>query len=629
MFRPKKMKKVRLIVLKSQVGSLIKELHEAGVVDIRKARHEGLEEGRPLTYFDEVSAELLRLRSALALMESALGKKDSREARITSAKDALAEARGFAAEGRLRELNKEILSLGEKSKALEAREAAARKCSHFKGIDFSRLGSRSVGYRVGEVQASKVPRLREALEKMNCDIVSEEGRPAVLVLFEKKGQQKVDALLGDAGFSDIELPEGMTMPAETAAAVAKEREGTLQALAGRKKELAELSRANIGKAAGIVRSLELEAERAEISNRFAESRRTYVVEGWALEDEMGRLGPIAEKHKAVLEDAGYDPHHESPPTVLDNPGLVREFEWITKSYSLPKYHEIDPTIPYFIGLSIIYGMIVGDVGYGIISMALAYWIMNKYRKSELMRPIATIWFISGIPTIIWGIVFNEWMGLPLHELLNWIGSFFGVTVLAGPLYTGFHRVEELSMLILATLFVGMIHLAFGLVVGAINEWGHSKRHAFAKVGWLALETGIALGLLGALKYVDPSFTGAGMVVGAIGAVVVIATEGANGAVEIPGFAGNILSYSRIAVIGVVGVILAEILNEFLRPTPAMGLMAIVLLPVFLALHFANCIIAMFEALVQGGRLNIFEFRTKAIQGGGNVFSPFAAFTRKS
>jgi V/A-type H+-transporting ATPase subunit I len=395
-----------------------------------------------------------------------------------------------------------------------------------------------------------------------------------------------------------------------------------------KKELSDISKANINKVRDLVYSLEIEAERAEVSNNFAESRKAYVVEGWALDDNFANLMQVAEKYHAVLEDAGYDEHQEIPPTVLDNPRLVRDFEFITKSYSLPKYHEIDPTIPYFIGLSIIYGMIVGDVIYGIISMAFAYWIMKKFSKSELMRPIAAIWLISGIPTIIWGLVFNEWMGLTLEVFLNWIGSFAGIQFVQGPIYEGFHRVHDLSMLILATLFVGMIHLAFGLAIGAVNEWGHSKKHAFAKIGWLSIEFGIALGLLSALNYVDPAFTSAGMVLGVIGAVIVIATEGANGAVEIPGFAGNILSYSRIAVIGVVGVILAEILNEFLRPLPAMGLMAIILLPVFLALHFANCIIAMFEALVQGGRLNIFEFRTKAIKGGGNVFAPFALYSKK-
>jgi V/A-type H+-transporting ATPase subunit I len=615
------MRKVRLIVLKSQAGNLIKELHEAGVVDIRKTKHEGLEEGRPLSSFDEVSAELVKLRGALALMESAAGKTKHEPKAMDPAK-ALSESKSFALEDKLKKLNGGMSELSEKIKALESKAAAVQKCLHFK-IDFSRLGSRSVGYKIGEVAASKIPRLAEGISKLNGDIVFEAGKGAVLVLFENRSLQKVEALLSDSGFSDLELPEGMASPAETLAAIQNEREDARAKLLHLRKELQDVSKKEISRVRDLVHSLEMEAERSEVSSRFAESRKAYVVEGWVLDDNYSSLKPVAERHKAVIEDAGYDEHHEIPPTVLDNPKPVREFEFITKSYSLPKYHEIDPTIPYFIGLTIIYGMIVGDVIYGLASMALAYWIMNKYSRSELMRPIATIWFISGIPTIAWGLIFNEWMGLTLDVFLNWIGSFAGIQVVPGPIYAGFHRVHELSMLILATLFVGMIHLAFGLALGAINEWGHSKKHSFAKIGWLAIELGIALGLLGALKYVDPAFINAGMVLGVIGGVVVIATEGANGAVEIPGFAGNILSYSRIAVIGVVGVILAEIVNEFLRPTPAMGLMAVVLLPIYLALHFANCIIAMFEALVQGGRLNIFEFRTKAIQGGGNIFAPFA------
>src|SRR5512143_1409249 len=118
MFRAKKMKKVRVIVLKSQVGDLIKELHEAGLVDIRKAAHEGLEEGRPLASFDEISVELVKLRADLAIMEAA-GGKAGRQAKLIDGERALKEARSLSIGQRLGSLSAESAALCEDIKSLE------------------------------------------------------------------------------------------------------------------------------------------------------------------------------------------------------------------------------------------------------------------------------------------------------------------------------------------------------------------------------------------------------------------------------------------------------------------------------------------------------------------------------
>ena len=56
--------------------------------------------------------------------------------------------------------------------------------------------------------------------------------------------------------------------------------------------------------------------------------------------------------------------------------------------------------------------------------------------------------------------------------------------------------------------------------------------------------------------------------------------------------------------------------------------ALVLAPVFIIFHVLNCFVAMFESLIQGGRLNIVEFRSKFLQGGGDLFIPFSLYTKK-
>lgn len=637
MFRPKSMRKVRLIVLKSHVQDLIRDLHEAGVVDIRKTRYEGLDEGRPLSSFEEISAELLKLRALHSVMESVLGKKAYEEPKAMDGKKALEESKSLGVEGELRALNAEAAGLMEQEKSYENEALNVEKVLHFKGVDFGKLSTRTLGFRVGDVAAGKMARLSESLEKMGGynTLVSQEGYNTALVIFDKKSQQDVDSLLGEIGFMDLDLPQGMTTPMDTINRINAQNESVKARLKEVRKQMAELSRANVQKVRSLIRSLEVESERSEIASKFSASKCAYILEGWVLGKDFDSVKSISERYSdAIIEDVEYS-HHEVPPTVLDNPKVAGPMEFITNSYSLPNYYEIDPTMMYLIALPVLYGMIVGDVVYGLMSIVLGYLLLKKFQKSYIMSNVSKIWMYSGIPSIAFGVFYDEWGGMSHFHLAELLGKWTGSMLIHAPLYSGFHRMENVLALIALSALAGLIHLGFGFILGALNEWNHSKRHAIAKIAWLGVEIGLTLALLPYLPsmlpqlgHIDTAISTAGLVMLGVSAVILTATEGVLGIIEIPGLVGNILSYSRIAAIGIVGVVIAELLNEFIVPMPEQGLLAIVLLPVFFLLHVANCFVAMFESLVQGGRLNIVEFRSKFMHGGGDVFIPFAMYSKK-
>ncbi len=630
MFRPKTMKKVRMIVLKSSIESLVKDLHEAGLVDIRKTRYEGLEEGRPLASFDEVSAELLKLRTVHSLMKTHLKGKHEEEPKIISAKEALEQAKKLGVSEHLKSLSDEAAKLSERMASLETEALAIEKLLDFGKVDFSKLTTKTVDYRVGEISSLKAAELDKKLEEMEGEstVISDVPSDTTLVLFEKKKEENVDTLLSDVGFKPIDVPEGTTTPVSTANRIRHEFDSKKTRLTIVNTELEKLSKENIGKVSSLLASLQIEAERTEIASRFSSSDRIYVLEGWALEEDFGKLAIIVDKYGSdtILQEAPFG-HKEMPPTVLGNPKAASPFEFLTKSYSLPNYFELDPTMAYFIGLPLIYGMIVGDFIYGLLSIILGYLLMKKFEKSYMMYSVSRIWFLSGFPTLVFGIIFDEWGGMSHLHLLEYIGGWFGMELLHSPLYHGFHRMENILILVGITAFVGMLHLAAGFILGAVNEWNHNRKHAIAKIAWLGVEVGMLLALLPALGMAEAAFTMAGLAVLVISVIILGATEGVIGIIELPGLLGNILSYTRIAAIGIVGIVIAELLNEFIIPLPGQGFVALLLVPIFLVFHIANCFIAMFESLVQGGRLNIVEFRSKFLHGGGEVFDPFILKTK--
>jgi len=641
MLRPKRMGKVRVIVLKSRAQALIKDLHEAGLVDIRKSAYEGLDEGRPLASFDQISAELLRLRTAMSIMEPYLqnlrgktGREEGKdEGDVIPGERAMSEAKKLDTDERLRELSQKATAASESIKALENEAAVMRKLALFKGVDFSRLATRTIDFKAGEVPHARMARLQESLG--NSTLVYQDN--IALALFSRKDQAAVETALSDSGFSELTVPEGATTPQDTLARMDSDRARNQAELKSAKEGIAAIARSDSKRIATLLRSLEIEAERAEIASRFQGSRFIYIIEGWMLEEDRHKLDQVVAKYGSAvaLQDARFG-HGEMPPTVLDNPAVASPMEFLTKSYSLPNYFELDPTLAYLVALPIIYGMIVGDVIYGLMSMVIAFLLMKKFEKSYIMYNVSKIWLYSGIPTMVFGIFFDEYAGLSHFKLAQFIGSWLGITILNAPLYTGFHRMESVLALIGLSVLVGMMHLTLGFIFGAINEWHHSKKHSLAKVAWIGVEAGMFLtllpfmpSLLPELGRIEPALTSVGLVTLVVSVIALAVTEGILGIIEVPGLVGNILSYSRIAAIGVVGVVIAELLNEFMIPSPEHGLlMAIILLPIFFIFHVVNCFIAMFESLIQGGRLNIVEFRSKFMQGGGDVFIPFALYSKK-
>ncbi|MDO8553877.1 MAG: V-type ATPase 116kDa subunit family protein [Candidatus Micrarchaeota archaeon] len=625
MFKPAKMQKVRIIALKSVISEVIKLLHELGLVEITVSHYEHLEHGRPLEYYNEVSEQLVNIRA----LKSLLTKSSTVAIENMTGTQAVEATKNLRLADELNSLNSELNSNETLAVNLKEQIKLVEQLSGFSDIDFSKLETSSVSYSVGFLKAEKFDMVKIKLDSTsktyNMRFSSEKGVGILLVVY-KKSDADITNLLSEYGFLKITVPQSLTTSQKTLTGLHTQIDNITLAIASLKQRITELSSKNYSKVASLEKALTIEADRAEIASKFSSTSSVYIVDGWIKDADSQKLEhSIAAKfgEKAIVEKTGFDPHHEVPPTVFDNPGTASPFEFITRNYSLPNSLEIDPTVLYLFTIPFIYGMIVGDVGYAILSIFISKFIMGKFKNSPIMTSVAKIWFLSAFPAMLFGVIFDEWMGAShLHwfEVLAKWGLDLGVHA---SLYTGLSRIHELTTVIGITCIVGLIHLGLGFLLGAINEWNHSKKHVLAKFSWIGIEIGGTLTIASLMLNVLPlAYALPGEILLVISIIVLALTEGVVGLLELPGLAGNILSYARIAAIGVVGVILAEIINEFLVPVPEQGIFGLLLIPLLLAFHAINTFIAMFESLIQGGRLNILEFRSKFLKGGGKMFEPF-------
>ena len=347
---------------------------------------------------------------------------------------------------------------------------------------------------------------------------------------------------------------------------------------------------------------------------------------------------------------GHDAHgaedEPAAPTALVDSSVTRPFRALTTMFGIPRYDEIDPTPMLTLFFPVFFGFMIGDVGYGLIMAVFGYCLRRRFKAAaygEVAAQFSTLLWVGGIVATLFGFfVFADAFGIPFHEehgMVFWWGSLIGMLPHPILLKTEGHSVN--NMLILSVL-VGWLQMSVGCAFGIWNEWRHSVRHVIARVGQLLAVSGFSLLVLGldafrastlggavwstVLAPVNAAGTAAVIEWSLLAGIVCIGIgEGAMGLLEIIGLFGNVVSYTRLALIGVSKAAVAIAVNSIILPQIihadfSAGLVFFAVLLV--VLHLVLVILGCLSASIQSVRLHYCETFAKFFKGGGVLFQPF-------
>ena len=355
-------------------------------------------------------------------------------------------------------------------------------------------------------------------------------------------------------------------------------------------------------------------------------------------------------------EGGLDPY-ECVPIALSNPRPVKPFEALTELFSLPNYREVDPTALLALVFPFFFGLMIGDLGYGALLVLTGILFRTKLRKWEGFPELGMYILAAGLFATFFGcFIFAEAFGVPFHaEAAGGAGavSWSGILGWDIPLHAVIHKLESsgLSTLMVFSVLAGVVHLCLGNLLGAVNAWRRSRRHAAGKIGWLLIVLGFGLIILkfgeknalgswlwgGPLAPLASSWDpGLGILVPwssvaflASGVALAAAGEGPLALMELFSAISNILSYTRLAAIGVAKGAMAFAFNSILFPLVMGGNVGYAIFGwIFLVLaHMVVFVLGGLSAGIQALRLNFVEFFTKFHQGGGIKFNPFGSVRR--
>ncbi|PSP45970.1 V-type ATP synthase subunit I, partial [Halobacteriales archaeon QH_1_68_42] len=184
---------------------------------------------------------------------------------------------------------------------------------------------------------------------------------------------------------------------------------------------------------------------------------------------------------------------DDPPVIQDNPGLAKPFELLTRAVGRPNYSEFDPTIVLLLTFPLMFGFIIGDVGYGLVYSGIGYWVYRNYHDSDAFRRFGLITLAAGVVTTIFGVLYGEIFGLHLVASQFWEGV---VGLEHAPIEKGLSPATSYwasAWFIVTTLF-GIVHMNTAYVLEFFeNRALHGTREAVLESGsWILALNGLWL-----------------------------------------------------------------------------------------------------------------------------------------
>ncbi|WP_049981534.1 V-type ATP synthase subunit I [Halolamina rubra] len=509
MLRPKRMSKLSVAGSKRVMGSAIEVVHDANVLDVSEydGSWDGFEQGDPEAEAEQASEKLVTVRSIKSMLdidaESVETDRSISEADLTTTLPEIQD--------RVNELDDERDALRNELRGVEERLDAARPFVDL-GIDLNLLsGYDSLEVAVGQGDADSVEReLLDADGVRQYEIFGDDDVLAVFVYPSEHAEDVLDEALVGAAFTAIDVPDAEVAPESYVRELESEKDRIQSEIEEIEAELAELEREHAEFLLAAEEHLAIQVQKAEAPLSFATTKNTFVAEGWipteeyervsaALKDELGDRIEVEEVERAAFKSDGEAVHedgeavadggttigHDEPPVVQDNNGLVQPFEVLVAAIGRPNYEEFDPTALLFLTFPVMFGFMIGDVGYGLLYTAIGGFLYTQY-DSPAFKSMGGVTISAGLATIVFGVLYGEIFGLHLVSEWVWGGH--------SPLHKGL--IPEYSYWVPAWILVSamaaIVHLNIGYVLGFVEELQfHGLREAATeKLSWILAMNGL-------------------------------------------------------------------------------------------------------------------------------------------
>src|SRR5256886_4653743 len=516
MLKPERMQQVSIIVAKDQLPNVLGYAGSKKLFHLTEIESDKIPEGAKRYEALELQAKSSTIRNRIATLTTALGISEATLEKLDAPVDNVEALAKFLDEetGRLEHQVRQLEAA--EGKLQTEREQASELSGFISGLENVGVSLDAIAGRgfltslVGEAGIETIPSLQKELDQItHGDLIfaitnTSEDTQTFLAIFPTpfldNAKQATTALGAKIG------PPWTGLPSDPKKA--KEAIDVQLADIGQESKNLEDERARLAKQFGprikaLATLSEILGARTEALSGSSTTEATVLLQAWIPKRQVGEIAQEVSKVSGGLADLIVEQtetrvNHSAeestqtkepdPPTLVKGPGWTRPLQSIVDNFGIPSYSETNPTPFMILTFPLIYGLMFGDIGEGLLFLAFGFFLLYLKRKKVKVFEIGQIFvngaelvIMLGIGATIFGFVFGDFFGFdpPIP----------GYHAIFSPTAGAFDKIPNTTNLILYmefVLFFGVAHYLSGLRISAYNKIrNHEYRHAFlGPISWI-------------------------------------------------------------------------------------------------------------------------------------------------
>lgn len=334
----------------------------------------------------------------------------------------------------------------------------------------------------GEIPDNNLPLLEEQLSAtlhVILPIGRQKGMTSLVAIVLKRDAEVLQAALKASGFQPTKIEKELpSLATESIEKLEKELNDLNEQLRDAEEKFQAVVNRHRALLIGVYLRIRQEQVQGRMLHFFRRTEKTCLFSGW-LPDSRKEVF-VKELQKATQNRAIVDlipaESHEAVkdgsvevPVKLNNPAFFKPFEMLTSVYGLPKYQTIDPTPVFGLSFLLMFGMMFGDIGHGLVLALLGLALLLKSHK-DTFKSAGYLLLYAGGSSIIFGFLF---------------GSFFGVEDLFPTIWM--KPMNDINQLFKVVIYVGAGMITVSIIINLINgiRSGRILDYIFDKAGLLS------------------------------------------------------------------------------------------------------------------------------------------------
>ena len=382
MLKPARMQRVAVVGTKDERPKVVSTLYDMGVIHIEPLSKEAAAVLKPeadVGGSKEVSEELLRIRALKVALPPAPieGKR-----RFSSLRDVIDTSRSIGIDqevSKLKERQERLASLLDELK----NNLELVKNLQFVKEDLNIFDLESAVSFFGIVPAANYATLLQNLASAEAVVAYSAGADPVnvIVTVPKAGLEKFGSVIQKADVRLQRVPPLKGTAPNVLARLKEEQKSKVAELADIDAQLHALADRHYGTISQVEEQLSIEARQLEVLNHFGFTDSAFAVEGWVPKKRMPAVKETLARSSGSTKLFEIE-SKEEPPTLLENPKRLKFFESFIRFYAVPESNEVDPSLIFAIVFPVFFGLMLGDVGYAILILLIAIWIIRRVNHPE-------------------------------------------------------------------------------------------------------------------------------------------------------------------------------------------------------------------------------------------------------